>query len=330
MTWLPVLAALCVLTAGCLGGGADEDAPTTPPAGDQGTGEGPGVNGTSAPAVIGPPSWTVGQSWTWRLTGSSLAEAREGTSVLLSANAGTYDVGASDVDAGAALFPFHTVAFGAVDASCLCWEAHGHPVQFLRFPLADGDRFTADFWAAPGAQVAVNATEVAGPGGPQPGFRSIATYADGRVFAEADYAPALGQFVRVATFFGAAEPFVEALLVGEATGASGVGFRATELARFTASAADPASLAPHPVTVPDGSEVVLLACFLPGAQGFYGAELSTAGVPLACGGGSTDRTMYAGTHTAATPGPGAVTPAIGGQGSANIEVFAVDTTVTTA
>ena len=269
----------------------------------------------------------MGQSWTWRLSGSSLAEEREGTTVVLAADGATYDVGASDVAGGAALFPFHVVAFGAVDASCLCWEAHGHPVGFLRFPLADGDQFTTDFWAAPGAQVAIDATEVAGPDGVQAGFRAVASYAEGGVFAEADYAPALGQFVRVATYFGDPEPFAEAVLVSQATGASGIGFRATELARYTASSADPASLAPHPVTVPDGSEVVLLACFLPGEQGFYGAELSTAGLPLACGGGSTEQTMYAGTHTDAMAGPGSVTAAVGGQGSINVEVFAIDTTV---
>lgn len=329
MRWLPLLAVLCLASAGCFGGGSDGGDPAAPVTTDApGPDAGTGGNDTPEPAVVeAPPPWTVGQSWTWRLTGSSLAEAREGTTVVLAADGTTYDVGAGDVAGGAALFPFHVIAFGAVDAACLCWEAHGHPVELLRFPLADGDRFTTDFWAAPGAQVAINASDVAGPDGVQAGFRAVVSYADGGVFAEADYAPALGQFVRVATYFGNAEPFAEAVLLSSASGAAGIGFRATELARFTARAADPASLAPHPLTVPDGSEIVLLACFLPGAQGFYGAELSTAGVPLACGGGSTEQTMYAGTHTEAMAGPGSVTAAAGGQGGINVEVFAIDTTV---
>lgn len=330
MRWLPVLGVFCVAFAGCFGGGSEDgqDAGDGSATAGPDAGAGTSGNGTPPPLVVeAPPVWAVGQSWTWRLTGSSLAEAAEGTSVVIAAGGGAYDIGAADVAGGAALYPFHVVGFGAVDASCLCWEAHGHSVELLRFPLADGDRFTTDFWSAPGAEVVLAATEVTGPEGPEPGFRAVASYAEGGTFIQADYAPARGQFVRVATYFGGEEPFAEAVLVGEATGVTGVGFRATELARYSASAADPASLAPHPVTVPDGSEVVMLACFLPGAEGFYAAELSTAGMPMACGGGNPDGTRFAGAHTDAIPGPGSVTAATGGQGSINVEVFAVDTTV---
>lgn len=329
MRWLPIVVAICVLSAGCFGGGSDGGAadpiPTTgasvPGASDDGTGT------ATVAGVDAPPMWTVGQSWTWKIDGSALAEPRDGTTMVLAAEGGMYDIGATDVQGGANLYPFHVVGLGHVDAGCLCWHAHGGPVELLRFPLADGVRFTTDFWSAPGAEVVLSATNVTGPGGPEPGFRAVASYAGGGTFLEGDYAPARGQFVRVATYFGAAEPFAEAVLVAEGSGATGIGFRATELARYTASTADPASLAPHPITVPNGSDLVMLACFLPGAQGFYAAELSTAGVPLACGGGSTEQTTYAGTYTHATVGPGSVTAAVGGQGSINIEVFAIDTTV---
>jgi hypothetical protein len=328
--WLPLLGALCVLSAGCLGGneGGDGDPDgLTPATGTPGPGTGPDGNGTSTPATVAaPPAWTVGQSWTWRITGSALTEPVEGTTVVVAADGATYDVGVADVAGGAALFPFHVVGIGGVDAGCLCWQAHGHSVELLRFPLADGTRFTTDFWAAPGAQVVLNATEVAGPDGPEAGFRAVASYAGGGTFLQADYAPARGQFVRVATYFGGSEPFAEAQLVSQTMGATGIPFHATELARYTASAADPSSLAPHPVNVPNGSDIVLLACFLPAADGAYFVELSTAALPLACGGASQERTTYAGTHTAATAGPGSVTAAVGGQGSINVEVFAVDTT----
>jgi hypothetical protein len=327
MRWPALLGVLCLVSAGCFGGGPDDSGRQPDPTGGPPSGT-RGENGTAAGATttMEAPVWTAGQSWTWRLTGSALQDPVEGTSVVLSADGGTYEVGAADVAGGAALFPFHIVAFGAVDAKCLCWEAHGAPVQLLRFPLSNGTRFTTDFWAAPGAEVVLTAAEVAGPDGVEPGFRAVASYAGGGTFMEADYSTARGQFVRVATYFGGEQPFAEAVLVGEARDAPGIAFRTTELARFTASAADPASLAPHPLTVPDGSEVVLLACFLPGAQGFYAVELSTAGIPLACAGGSTDGTKHAGTHTEATAGPGSVTAAVGGQGSINVEVFAVDTT----
>ena len=337
MHWRPlfgVLSLLCVLSSGCFGSseggdggdGGDDSDPAGPGGGTPAPGTGMAGN-TSAPAVVAaPPVWTVGQSWTWKITGSALSEPVEGTTVVVAADGATYDVGAADVAAGAALFPFHVVAFGDVDADCLCWQAHGHSVELLRFPLANGTRFTTDFWSAQGAEVLLEATEVAGPDGVEPGFRAVASYADGRTFLQADYSPARGQFVRVATYFGGEEPFAEAVLVASSSGATGIAFRATELARFTASSADPASLAPHPVTVPDGSEVVMLACFLPGAPGAYFVELSTVGSPLACGGASAERTTYAGTHTTATPGPGSVTPMLGGQGSINVEVFAVDTT----
>ena len=41
-----------------------------------------------------------------------------------------------------------------------------------------------------------------------------ASFAEGGTFLQADYSVSLGQFVRVATYFGAAEPFAEAVLVG--------------------------------------------------------------------------------------------------------------------
>lgn len=328
MRCLTAVATLGMLLAGCFGSGSDggdaagPDLPSGSPTPSTAPGSG---NGTSTIALA--PKWQVGQSWTWRMDGSALQEPVEGTTVVVKADDATYDVGAADVASGAALYPFHVVAFGAVDAACLCWQAHGHPVELLRFPLADGMRYTTDFWSAPGAEVVLNASEVAGPDGPEPGFRAVASYSQGGTFLEADYSPARGQFVRVATYFGGQEPFAEAVLVSSSTGSEGLAFRGTELARFTASNADPASLAPHPVTVPDGAEVVLLVCFLPGAPGVYAAELSTVGSPLACAGASAERTTHAGTYTTATPGPGSVTATPGGQGGINVEVFAIDTTV---
>lgn len=200
------------------------------------------------------------------------------------------------------------------------------PVELLRFPLGNGTTFTSDLWSAPGATVTIAATEVAGPDGPEPGFRSTVAYSGGGTFVAADYSPQRGQFVRVATHFGSETAFAEAILLSESSGATGEGFRATDLARFNGNAGDPASLAPRAMTVPDGAEELVLACFLPGDQGFYGAEVTTAAIPLACAGGAMGETKIASTFTGAMAGPGSVQAVAGGQGGINVEVFAIDTT----
>lgn len=318
-----------MVVAGCLGEG--DAPPAGPDADDLGAGDSAGDpqasgNGSAVAPVAAPPAWTVGQSWSWRLTSGALEAPVDATTVVLAADGTTYDVGVPDVAQGAGVLPFHLVGLGPLSAACLCWQAHGLPVELVRFPLSDGQRFTADFWSAPGAEVAITAMEVAGPDGPEPGFRSVVSFSGGGTFLMADYSPQRGQFVRVASYFGGETPFAEAVLAGEGSGMAGIGFRAVGLARYNANAGDPASLAPQPLDVPAGSEVVLLGCFLPGDEGAYGAQLTTAGLPLACAGVSPGQTSYAGTYAAATPGPGLVVGVAGGESGVNVEVFAIDTT----
>lgn len=327
MRAVAAVALAALLAAGCLGGNdpATGGDPATPGPSGEASGGSLGAN-TSAAAPVAAPQWSVGQSWTWRLTSAAVDGPAEATTVVLAAQGGSYDVGATSTQEIAALYPFHLVGVGAVDAATLAWQAHGLPVTLLRFPLVDGATFTADLWGAAGAVVMLAAQQVAGPDGPEPGFRATAAYADGGTFLAADYAPARGQFVRVASYFRADEPFAEAVLVREGAGGEATPFRVTDLARFPMSAGDPASLAPRPFTMPAGSDLAMLACFLSGAQGYYSAQMEVAGVPMACAGGGAGATKLAWAYTAVLAPNGSVSAAAAGPGTSTIEAFAIDTT----
>ena len=170
---------------------------------------------------------------------------KEATTAVLAADGGSYSIGSPDAQAAAQVYPFHLVALGPVARDTLAWQAHGLPVQFLRFPVVDGDSWTADFWGAPGATVTVRNATVPGPDGPEPGFRSEVTYAGGGVFVAASWSPARGQFVQAQSYFGGAQPFATATLVAEGQGGvDALPFVATDLVRLSANAANPPSAAP--------------------------------------------------------------------------------------
>src|SRR5688572_15392875 len=197
-----VLAALLAL-AGCFGGGSKGG-----PAPGHGSSTMTGTDvpeGNATGSSLDAPTWTVGQSWRWTITAGVLANSQTVTTTVLAADGGSYDVGIALSTQGAGAYPFHLIPLGLVDAATLAWEAHGLPVNLVRFPLQDGDAYTADLWGAPGAQITTVAMEVDGPDGLEPGFRSTASYSGGGTFVEADYAPGLGQFVRVASYFGQEE-----------------------------------------------------------------------------------------------------------------------------
>ena len=325
MRLLAAVLALAVVLSGCSGGASDDAAAPATATGSPGGGAAVAPNAT-APVIA--PAWAAGQSWSWTLVSGAL---QDGTADIKTIVLAPGEVGIEDAAQATVVYPFHLVPLGPVDTACLCWTAHGLPVHLLRFPLKAGDSFTADFWSAPGAQVTIAAANVTTPSGLESGYQSTVTDSAGGTFLQADYSPKLGQFVRVASYFGASEPFAEATLKAAGTAAGGVAYRATELARYTASTADPASLAPKALAVPADADLLLLACFLPAtAQGFYSVELAApgpSGTPVACGGASADQTRLAAVATATQAGPGSVTAQPGGSGAITVEVFAVDTTV---
>jgi hypothetical protein len=285
-------------------------------------------NGTGAAAVA--PQWQVGQWWTWRIETASAPAPLEATTAVVAADAGAYQVGSAEPEKAAQLFPFHIVALGSVDRETLAWQAHGSPVQFLRFPLRDGDRFTADFWGAPKADVVLRAASVQGPAGPEPGFKATATYsgAPDAVFVEADWSLQRGQFVRVATRFGAEAPFATATLLDEGSGATAKPFSATELVRWSTSLQAPDQAAPRTFSVPADAQMVLFACFLGGAQGHFQATMAlsdqqatTCQSTNPAGGG-----LHYSTQTRpAVAGAGEVAAVPAGQAGVTVEIFAVRT-----
>jgi hypothetical protein len=320
------LAVLLVL-AGC----ANPSAPASEPSPTGASSAPPAAVANATGLGAAPPHWQVGQWWTWRIVASAAAGPLEATTAVVAADGASYQVGSPEPDKAAQLFPFHVVALGTVEAATLAWQAHGTPVQFLRFPLRDGDAFKADFWGAPAADVAVRAATVQGPAGPEPGFTATATYAGtpDAVFAQADWSPQRGQFVRVATHFGAAAPFATATLVGEGRDAKDAKpFAATELVRWSASLGAPDGLAPHAFTVPADAQMVLLACFLGGAPGHFQATMELSDQqPTTCQSSSPsgDGLAYSAQTRPAVAGPGTVAAAPAGQGRVTVEVFALRT-----
>lgn len=331
MRLLAALVLSSLLVTGCFGGGkqgtGDGSAAT---ASATGTSTGPGAAGGVGSLSLDAPQWQVGQSWKWSVSAQVVSGDLTVTTTVLGVDGAAYDVGVASVDAMVGLYPFHLVATGPVDATTLAWQAHGGSVQLLRFPLVDGDQFTTDLWGAPGANVFVEAMTVAGPNGEGPGFRAVAYYAGTEnVFLVGDYLPALGQFVRVATYFGGEAPFAEATLVGVApTPEDPVPFRVTDLGRIAAAAGDPGTLAPVQGAIPADADAILLACFMGGSQGPATAELTGGGVSGACAydPSSGIRPPY---NWAFAPvqsgGPSTLTGQVAA-GSAVFEGFAIDTT----
>lgn len=314
-----------VVLAGCSDAPKD-NGPATSATGSSGpNGTEPGEAAAQNGSV--PPTWQVGQSWRWRIESTRLADAIETNLVVLTAGGATYDIGTTNLTTADDAYPFHLLGLGAVDATTLAWEAHGAPVQFLRFPLTDGERFTTDFWSAAGAEVEIRAANVIGPSGPEPGFRSTAYYAGSdSVFMEADYASARGQFVRVATRFGATEPFAEASLIGDGDNETGHAFRATDLARWTAQSGDPSTLTPRQAQVGDADDLVLLACFLPADPGNYQAYLTVQSGTISCGSqGTLQGSGYQSYSISTGPGQANLAAIVVGQGSITVEAFAIDT-----
>jgi predicted small lipoprotein YifL len=327
---LAVLVAVAAL-AGCAGKG--------PPAADAAHGDAGGATSAPVSAVGGAgaggdgnpasaPAWQVGQWWRWRLESAASPAPLEALTAVVSADAGSYSIGAPDAPAAAQVYPFHLVALGPVARGTLAWQAHGVPVQFLRFPLVDGDSWTADFWSAPGATVTVRNATVPGPDGPEPGYRSEATYSGGGVFAAASWSPARGQFVQVQTFFGGDAPFATATLVAQGQGEAGAKpFIPTDLLRLSSNPTAPASLAPADVQVPDGAAFVLMACFLGGGPGQFAAAFDYRSPPVTqCTfTGMDDALRYSAVTVDAAGGSGHLAVAPAGQGGVTVELFAVAT-----
>ncbi len=272
------------------------------------------------------PVWEVGHFWKWKLEGAGAS--LEATTVVVSEDASSYNIGSSDTAAAAFVFPFHIVGLDAVSKSDLSWNAHGTSVKLLDFPMADKKTWTADFWNLGGAEVKASAAKVAAPGGQEDGFHIVVSYpgaTGGGPFMDADWSAQRGQFTRVSTFFGADQPFATATLTGEGNGTTDAKpFVATELVRWSATPAAPTGLAPHTFNVGDDATQVLLACFLGGAQGHFQANMVLADrTQAACQATMPTGVEYHASVIGAVPGQGEVIAAPLGIGGVTVEIFAI-------
>lgn len=311
-----------VVLGGCLEGSSPRE--ETAPTGAPGVGDAPALP-VPAGAADGP-AWQVGQWWRWKLEAAPAESAYEATTVVLAADPVSFDVGSPDAQAAGLVYPFHLVGFGSVPRASLAWQAHGSPVQFLRFPIVDGDSWTSDFWSAPGATVTVRNATVQGPGGPEPGYRSEVTYAGGGVFLAASWSMQRSQFVQVQSFFGGEAPFASAILVDEGKGGQdGKPFVVTDLLRTSSNPTAPQP--PASFTVPAGADLLLMACFLGGGPGRFDAVVSPpGGAPATCGTVRQDASLFYQAYTVPVQqGAGQAVLLPAGQGGVTLELFAVTT-----
>ncbi|MEK6976614.1 MAG: hypothetical protein AABY18_09760 [Candidatus Thermoplasmatota archaeon] len=325
-----VLVLSALLVAGCSddGGGltGPGDGSATPTFGA------PLGGGAPTNASLDAPKWQVGQSWTWTVQKADAPEAFEATTVVLAAGADGYDVGTTDVAQAAQVYPFHLIGLGQVDNGTLAWQAHGGPVQLLRFPLKDGDAWTADFWGAPGATVTLTFGPVLSFGG-GPGATVQVRYAGSdALFLAAEYSFTLGQFTRVASYFGGSWDFATATLVSTGHGTSGTPFEAFDLYRGSVSAGQPQGMAPTPLTINATANFMVMACFFDydGGMGSYRATLSALdGSLLTCQGASAPPSGPSGSYQALShqvpAGPAALEVTAAGVGSITAELFGVRT-----
>lgn len=132
-----VLIAFALVLAGCVGSGGDAG-PTGAPTGD---GDGPASGGPST--IDGPPTWQVGDFWTYRTTGGPIQDsAREATLVVAANASDAYAVQTTDrlmafVDARS------DISFlGPQSKAALAGDQNGTAVQFFQWPLETNSSWT--------------------------------------------------------------------------------------------------------------------------------------------------------------------------------------------
>lgn len=321
--------AVLAATAGCSGG----DGGGAPDPTDTLATTGPSATQAPPPGAV-PPTWEMGHFWKWRLE-SAATPTLEATTVVVSEDSSSYHIGSSDSQAAAMVFPFHVIALDAVSKQDMSWTAHGTAVQLLQFPM-ENKTWTADFWSLADANVTAVGGAVSSPTGSEPGFHITVNYRGGSdlVFMDAEWSAARGQFTRISTYFGAAEPFATATLTGEGNGTMDAKpFVATELVRWSADLADPTDLAPYTFNVGADDTLVLLACFLGGGQpavgggsGHFQATMVLADQKTtSCQATMPSATQYHASTLDAAPGQGEVQAFPVGAGGVTVEVFAIAT-----
>lgn len=132
-----VLTALALVLAGCVGSG-----------GDAGPAGAPGADGDDAPAagspatIDGPPTWRVGDFWTYRLSGGPIDEPRDATLVVAANGSEGYVVETTDRQMAFVDAQDDISFLGPQSRTTRAGDQNGTAVQFFQWPLETNRSWT--------------------------------------------------------------------------------------------------------------------------------------------------------------------------------------------
>lgn len=127
MRWASL--ALVILLVGCL------DAPA------------PGDDAATFEAA---PVWEIGDWWTYEYVKTGRSGLTDTFTIVVAAETAThYLVGMPDEHFSDLALIYHTPPIGEVRKSDLMWDPHDTPLEWLRFPITEGDEWTTNWWGTP-------------------------------------------------------------------------------------------------------------------------------------------------------------------------------------
>lgn len=197
--------------AGCFGGdgGAPSPAPDHVP-------EDGGLIAEPTADTVNTPVLAQGDWWRWEVEGRYYGSF-EVTTVVARVAPDSYTFASTNDAEAMPAHIFHVPPLGEVSRPDLQWLSHGHPMDFIRFPLFDGKTWTGSFDEQPVEFTAV-AAERDG--------RAVFTV-DGRFPEFGDqgprfvYDPSLRMFSEVSLHYGGDVPFSSARVIASGRGHEG-------------------------------------------------------------------------------------------------------------
>lgn len=135
------------------------------------------------------PLWLVGDAWAIR-SDDGAGNTENSVLVVTRADADAYTLETTSATVAGFDAMFDVSYVGRIRASDLAGAQQGNPIEFFRFPLADGATWTTTWDGLEIALTATAAPAISTAVGTQPGFTIVGT-ADGAPYVEYDYVPAL-------------------------------------------------------------------------------------------------------------------------------------------
>ncbi len=323
MEYLLPLVMLVLLFAGCTGPAAIDERPV-------GSVDSPPESKTKSDSQEAPvandaaeaPEWVVGDWWTFRI-GSTYAPARDITIVVVGVDDTSYAVAASEERTALESIWWHLPPIGIVSRADLSWEAHDEPMSILRFPLADGARWTGSI---EGQEIGFAARKL-----PSGAFEVTGLYDEEWLAIRYVYDPAVAQFSNATLNYGSDTHSWSTLELVE----SGQGFALASFLpmyddAFLGGFGDPTEADPQVTRefeVPDEVSHVMLGCMAQGIVGEFRVQVTPSeGPAFSCG--RTFTSTDPGTHMEIITAPGSpgtwrIVPTVVGPGSVFVEAAAV-------